>query len=55
MIAINMDKPKDCTECPVCSFEDDQCLLSFKYHRTWRSQYEDCPLIELKGDESKET
>ena len=38
-------KPVNCTECPICDYNDD-CLLLPAYHSTWKEQYKNCPLQE---------
>ena len=44
MVAIDMDKPNDCTECSMCSYDDDSCLLQTKMYTDWDKQYANCPL-----------
>lgn len=48
IIIQNMGKPKDCTECPICD-EYDECMLQPVYHKSWDSQYNDCPLVEVSS------
>lgn len=51
MVQIDMKKPQACTECPMCSYEDDSCLLQPFAYRTWDEQYEHCPLVEAVVEE----
>lgn len=39
-----LEKPKDCTECPVCD-EYDDCMLQPVAYRTWFDQYANCPMV----------
>lgn len=55
MVQIDMNKPQACTECPMCSYEDDSCVLQSKYRPTWEEQYEHCPLVEAVVEEIDET
>ena len=50
MIQIDMDKPSSCTECPMCSYEDDACLLMTSIYRTWSEQYSYCPIEEVENE-----
>lgn len=45
MVQIDMTKPPECAACPMCSYEDDSCVLQSKYRPTWEEQYEHCPLV----------
>ena len=51
MVMIDMDKPLDCTGCPMCSCEDDSCLLQIKMYDSWEEQYDNCPITEAVAEE----
>lgn len=51
MVMIDMDKPSDCTGCPMCSYEDDSCLLQIKMYDSWEEQYDNCPITEAVAEE----
>lgn len=55
MVMIDMRKPPECAACPMCSYEDDSCVLQPKYYSTWDAQYKHCPLMEWKGDKNNGT
>lgn len=53
MIAINIEMPKACEECPITYITDDmelQCPFQKLYVTGLGKRAEGCPLEELKGD-----
>lgn len=51
MVTIDMTKPPECAACPMCSYEDDNCLLQPFAYRTWDEQFEHCPMVEAVVEE----
>ena len=41
-------KPEDCTRCPMCDAETDDCLLLPVCYQGWDEQYKNCPLQEKR-------
>ena len=39
-------KPEECSGCPMCDAEYDDCALSPVFYREWDEQYKNCPLRE---------
>lgn len=39
-------KPEECSRCPMCDAEYDDCVLSPVSYKEWDEQYKNCPLIE---------
>lgn len=39
-------KPEECSVCPMCDAEYDDCVLSPVFYREWDEQYKNCPLRE---------
>ena len=54
MVQIDMTKPPECAACPMCTYEDDICVLQSTYRSTWEEQYEHCPLVEAVVEEIDE-
>lgn len=55
VIIRNMEKPKDCTECPTLN-EYDECMPQPFFYGDWDKQYENCPVVDVEvmeeaGDE----
>ena len=51
MVLIDMDKPKDCTSCPLLEAVDRCALLpqaECDSYETWFDMYRHCPLKEVQ-------
>lgn len=49
MVLINMDKPKDCRDCPILDCRGDCMLIEdCSRYMTYEEQHRDCPLKEVQ-------
>ena len=55
MVALDIDLPKCCAFCPLHNRHRNKCNASGQYlfaYPVWESRHDDCPLIDVKSDES---
>lgn len=54
MIAINMEMPKSCDDCPISIYDFEDCewcgLIDEEVTYLYKNRHPNCPLIEVKEE-----